>query len=247
MTKATQKTGEDNTISLQMAKLEAENRALKTRLAALESESLATLVQKAEIAFATRNHAAIHDQKLLEEDDGFSSGDIADIIDFKPHWHWVRPLQSVMDGLHKALHGSTWNGRTSKGAIALRDDLVQSAQRRMPAQKLIDSLGGDVLEALKADPDAFAVFQSISDQELLIDALQSMFDTARQAYEVVSNGADYQAPAERSAAYANREKETAEKSEAMLQLSRQLAAERDPEARAAMSARVDAAYKEARG
>ena len=242
MTKATQKTGEDNTISLQMAKLEAENRALKTRLAALESESLATLVQKAEIAFATRNHAAIMAEK--EEDDGFGNGTE---VEFKPHWHWARPMQGVLDGLHKALHGSTWNGRTAKGAIALRDDLVQAAQRRMPAKEVIDSLGGDVLAALRADPNAFAVFQSISDQELLVDALQSMFDTARQAYEVVSNGADYQAPAERSAAYAEREKETAEKSEAMLQLSRQLAAERDPEARAAMSARVDAAYKEARG
>jgi hypothetical protein len=189
----------------QLAKVEAENRSLKTRLAA--DTSVGDLTRMAEIAFSTRNWKAFEDQAKQDgpDADAFDNGQEA--AEFKPHWHYARPVQSLLDGVHKALHGSEWQGRKTKGAIDYKNDLVDALDRRMPQADVVKSYGGDVLKAVRGTPEANAILTAIAEQEALIAWFQQVERVTADAFSTLANGEAYAPPAERAAAYGKRDAE----------------------------------------
>lgn len=193
-------------LKAQMARLEADNRSLKTRLAS--EVAVGDLTRMAEIAFATRNWKAIEDQ-AKQGSDAFDAGQ--DAAEFKAHWHYASPVQSLLDGVHKALNGSEWNGRKTKGAITYRSDLIDALDRRMPQADVVKSYGGDVLRAVRGTPEANALLTAIAEQDALIEWFKKVEQVAADAYCTLSNGEVYAPPAARAEAYGKRDQEAAAK------------------------------------
>ena len=197
---------EVNTLRGETNALRIERDGLRTRVANNNALSIDTLTLMAEDAFNARNWAAIKQRDGMG--DVFDTGQ--EVTEFKAHWHYARPIESVLDGLHKALYGSEWNGRKKKGAVDYRTDLVLALERKMPQTEAIKAVGGNVLAAVRQDGEATAILEAIANQENVIEKLKEITEVVTTALAISSNGGEYSTPAERAAQYAERDAKSAE-------------------------------------
>lgn len=147
-------------------------------------------------AFIARNRKVLEAQESGDIYDGGEAGD----NEVKPQWYWVRPLQAIRDGFHKALHGSTFNGKTSRGAVASRAQIVEIMMRSPGIAEIIGAAGSDpetAAAALRTHPQ----FEALVMQETLIAMLNKVAGVFEAAYDEVAAGEPYAPPAERAARY----------------------------------------------
>ncbi len=166
---------------------------------------LYTLTLMSEDAFRTRNRVALDAE--APQGDVFDTGQ--DTVEVKPHWHYARPLESILDGMHKALHGSEYNGRKRKGAVDYRQDLVNALIRKIPLLQQGGDAGADtgaLIKAAEQDRSVRDIIDAIGHQDHLIAFMKDMQAAALAAYEVSSNGEEYNTPQQRMAAYQQAEK-----------------------------------------
>ena len=181
-------------LTTQLADREREVRELRAReMAGLGGIDIIGLATE---AFVARNRKALQAQETGDIYDGAD----AETYEVKPQWYWVRPLQAIRDGFYKALHGSTYNGRTTKGAIASRETIVEIMMRSDGIAELVHAAGSDpatAAAALRLHPQ----FEALVMQETLIAMLQKVSGVFETAYDEVAAGEPYAPPAERAARY----------------------------------------------
>ena len=181
-------------LTTQLADREREVRDLRAReMAGLGGIDIIGMATE---AFIARNRKALAAQETGDIYDGAD----AEAYEVKPQWYWARPLQAIRDGFYKALHGSTFNGKTTKGAIASRATIVDIMLRSPGIAELVQAAGSDpaaAAAALRQHPQ----FEALVMQESLIDMLQRVSSIFEAAYDEVAAGEPYAPPAERAARY----------------------------------------------
>lgn len=184
--------------------LNARNAKLEARVQELAGQGgfdLTKITLIAEDAFRSRNWKALQEQS--DEHDAFDTGQ--ELTEIRPHWHFARPLESILDGFHKALNGSEWNGRKRKGLVDYRADLVRGLTAKMPDAATIQQYGGNAVTAMENQPEAMALVDAIQHQDTLVAMVSQALSIVNEAYTVASNGEEYKNPQQRAAEYAKRD------------------------------------------
>lgn len=120
-------------------------------------------------------------------------------------WHAQKPLEAMLDGVSKALDGSTYNGNKRRGANDYLELMLNQARRMNDAGELLDAEMTDQAGAARFTKKGEQLNDRIQDMKTFIDMLTGIRDVIETAYTIAANGEEYRTPAQRQAVYQQNE------------------------------------------